>query len=829
MAKELVIKVKVDGKDIDVAKLSIKEFNKQVGDLRKELEGTPIGTSKWKQINGDINELEKGFRKAKDAQQPLLESMGQLEGILGYVGRSIKGVGEAFTLLEMNPIIATLAALAATVKIVTEALGEFKTVSLDVDEATTKMSVALQRFKNNALAPLVDGTKSFIEWSGKMFDKVGIGAGVVDGAVKALDGYSKKIKEIKDNQGALNVELEKDNAFIRKQLELSGETNRPLKERIDYLDKAKKMTTSVFKVNNSIATVEAQQTLQKLTNIHAVGEEQVRLTNLIKKGDQESLASAFETLEHIKTIGESEVKEAETKLTRLAQLDEGYANSTRAINRRYFALKNKDKAADVKEENEFDRINREIKYKTEEAGVKNEYEKVRNTTKIEEEKLYDEIIKNKKLKDDEKIELVNKYNAYVVKKEAETADKIDKLEIEEFDKSLKRIQEGDTEEIKLANIKYETYKALYGEEDKRTIEALNNRYNIEENLLKKELNILYDRQSAGYNLTQDELAQIDKIKKALEALGLLKQKSAQTDLINADNKRKEELDHDLQFLKIKGENLLKGSEAYYQNKLDIVNVGEQRELAALQKSYDEGKIKLAQFEADKTAITDAATAQRKKLKEMEVGDYAQAAGKLIGTIGSIYNAQADGLSKEAETSEEAFNTRKQFQLQGAKMAAAAGLINIWSAPWTLDPLIEWPLRIGESVLLGITTSNQIDAINATKFTGGGAGLAPTALGKEYATGGLIQGPSHSGGGVPIVAEGGEAIMTRGAVTMFAPLLSQLNQLGGGTSFKQNIATGQAFNDAPAKPEEVIMKTYVVSQELTTQAEKSARLKNLSTL
>ena len=75
-------------------------------------------------------------------------------------------------------------------------------------------------------------------------------------------------------------------------------------------------------------------------------------------------------------------------------------------------------------------------------------------------------------------------------------------------------------------------------------------------------------------------------------------------------------------------------------------------------------------------------------------------------------------------------------------------------------------------------------------------------------------------------------MTRGAVTMFAPLLSTLNQMGGGTSFTSG-ASGQSSYDSPTTngslSEPMIMKTYVVSNELTTEAEKQARLKDLSTL
>ena len=101
-------------------------------------------------------------------------------------------------------------------------------------------------------------------------------------------------------------------------------------------------------------------------------------------------------------------------------------------------------------------------------------------------------------------------------------------------------------------------------------------------------------------------------------------------------------------------------------------------------------------------------------------------------------------------------------------------------------------------------------------------------------GGLIGGRRHAQGGTLIEAEKGEAIMTRGAVTMFAPLLSTLNQMGGGTSFSKG-ASGQAGYDNPivTQPSQeqspIIVKSYVVSSDMTSAQEKNARLKDLSTL
>jgi len=148
------------------------------------------------------------------------------------------------------------------------------------------------------------------------------------------------------------------------------------------------------------------------------------------------------------------------------------------------------------------------------------------------------------------------------------------------------------------------------------------------------------------------------------------------------------------------------------------------------------------------------------------------------------------------------------------------------------------IAAGAAIALGIANINKIKS-QQYEGAGGGAGAAAEApkpaqanYGQNYGDGGMIDGPRHAGGGVMINAEGGEAVMTRGAVTMFAPLLSALNVAGGGTSFSKG-AIGQAGYDNPRVSETMaqpqIVKTYVVSSDLTNEAEKQARLKDLSTL
>lgn len=146
-----------------------------------------------------------------------------------------------------------------------------------------------------------------------------------------------------------------------------------------------------------------------------------------------------------------------------------------------------------------------------------------------------------------------------------------------------------------------------------------------------------------------------------------------------------------------------------------------------------------------------------------------------------------------------------------------------------------PMLIGYAAQAAAIFSAIKSAVSGAKgaaASGGQTSSAPTMQNTAaYAEGGMINGPLHAGGGVMINAEGGEAVMTRGAVTMFGPLLSQLNQAGGGTSFGNMIGTGQSRNDNPqsSQSEQMIIKTYVVENELTTSQHRQARLKDLSTL
>jgi hypothetical protein len=85
-----------------------------------------------------------------------------------------------------------------------------------------------------------------------------------------------------------------------------------------------------------------------------------------------------------------------------------------------------------------------------------------------------------------------------------------------------------------------------------------------------------------------------------------------------------------------------------------------------------------------------------------------------------------------------------------------------------------PIGAASLALVGAQTAAQVGIINSQKFEDGG----------------VLSGASHADGGIPFTvggvggfeAEGGEAIINKRSTAMFAPLLSAINQAGGGVSF-----------------------------------------------
>jgi hypothetical protein len=228
--------------------------------------------------------------------------------------------------------------------------------------------------------------------------------------------------------------------------------------------------------------------------------------------------------------------------------------------------------------------------------------------------------------------------------------------------------------------------------------------------------------------------------------------------------------------------------------------------------------------------------------------------QIVADFGALLNNIADQLMAAAQgRDEQQFKNAKKLAIAAITIEKAAAIGQIvantgianakavaaspltFGQPWVAINTVSAALAIASTIAAGI---QQISQINSAEFQKagdvgtGGKGGGPN-YGRNYEEGGLIGGKRHAQGGTLIEAEQGEAIMTRGAVTMFGPMLSMMNQMGGGTAFGTNVMTTSydyPNSNRPADNQsQAIIKTYVVEGELTTAQQRQARLKDLSTL
>lgn len=367
------------------------------------------------------------------------------------------------------------------------------------------------------------------------------------------------------------------------------------------------------------------------------------------------------------------------------------------------------------------------------------------------------------------------------------------------------------------------------------------------------------------------------------------QKLDDDDAQNKRDKNLKRLDDELKFLQIRGEALREGTKSFFDNQRALLKAAEKKELADLEDRGIKEKLTIEQIEAEKLNIKKKYLKASKDIATQELQAILQAAQATLGVaqtiaqdIGKVAQIEQqvameeatkryikqNELDKKTITNQEkldaklienkkkfaqeeddikrkAFEENKKIQIAQAIIAtlqSAVGAFSSLIAIPIVGPVLA-PIAAAAALVFGY---KQVAAIKKTQYqsslelsasessggTGGGASCKPN-YGKNYADGGLIGGKRHAQGGTMIEAEQGEAIMTRGAVTQFAPLLSLMNQAGGGTSFNSNLMTTRQDNPILSNPAQeqapLIVKTYVVSQELTTEAHRQARLKNLSTI
>lgn len=201
-----------------------------------------------------------------------------------------------------------------------------------------------------------------------------------------------------------------------------------------------------------------------------------------------------------------------------------------------------------------------------------------------------------------------------------------------------------------------------------------------------------------------------------------------------------------------------------EQKLEFLNSVQQQEGESEQEFLNR-KLQANQEYLDaKKAISD-------KEVEIEQAKY-QAISGIMGGLSSVMDAFGEDskalavMSKGLALAEIAINTGK---------AIAAGVAQAQSVPFPAN-LVAIATTVA-TVLSNIATATQ------------------TVKSAKFATGGLVTGPgTGTSDSIPAQLSYGESVMTARATSMFAPLLSSFNQMGGGVPINVTQTSSQALGE-----------------------------------
>lgn len=310
---------------------------------------------------------------------------------------------------------------------------------------------------------------------------------------------------------------------------------------------------------------------------------------------------------------------------------------------------------------------------------------------------------------------------------------------------------------------YIAFNAAKLEDDKRlTAEKLANQLKYFDDLQKLQIaNNTAELEKALLGQTEEEKVQIRK-KFAIQ----------EQEIVNQTNAKKRELTGEYNQQIAEDEKLIRATE-FQQKLMELEANGateyemqraqaeEQRtlDLAALEEQRAKELIDIELFTAKKRLIETQSAEAQKQITEAETDARLTQYSDMFGGVAKLLGENT-AAGKAAGIAQATINTYQ-------------GVSDVWKTPSTLpEPFATAAKVVSTGVVLasGLGAVKRITAVQTPKA----------------ARGMLINGPSHSGGGVPIStpggmieAEGGEPILTKKAFQMFPRLISDINVAGGG--------------------------------------------------
>ena len=758
------------------------EHAKSTKKAKKHLEELQLSLKFAEEESGNLNSSVLGFVTAGNpwamTAVNMVKQLGSVRNGFVLVKTGAQMLGKQFVALMANPIVAFLALIATGISILVKGIKGSEDNMNRWRVAMAPLGVALD-FISNLITGLASGILTVIETGGKLLGWIGKMCESIPILGEAFQEQNQKIQERVELQKS-QIEYEQK---TRAEVVKSAEREKAISElRAKVTDKEKYSAKERKGALEEAIKLEREQADEK---------KQLAELNLKNLELEASLAE---------NDAEMNNKLAEAKAA-VIRADIDYNNKIREMNAQRSELNNQivteektktdaaKKAAEdaIKIRKEKDDKEIEAIRQAEDAMlslIKDGIEKQRRQIILSYNREIEDL--KKKLKEEKNLTQKAKdaINQTIKAKEQERINELQKLSDEEVQKNI----EKETKRISLllATVKkgseaeYQLKLQQLMKQEEAELAAANSEIaSVEE----REATKLAIRQK--YNLLNDELMESHDnsvIQKQQKVLKL----EFETKIAAAGN-------DEVQVLQLKMEQKRVELESIQQLEGESIQEFNLRKLQA-QNEYNDSK----------QSLTD-------KEVEIEQTKY-QAVESIVGGLGSLTetlgekNTTFAKLSKVLALGEIAVNTGK---------AIAAGVAQAQSVPFP-----------GNMAAIATTIATVLANIaTATK----------TVKSAKFAKGGDVVGPgSGTSDSIPAMLSNGESVMTAAATSMFSPMLSAFNQMGGGIPINATISNNQTLGEdmlakAVAKGMAMAPSPVLSVEEYTTVSNRVKYLENLGSV
>lgn len=470
-------------------------------------------------------------------------------------------------------------------------------------------------------------------------------------------------------------------------------------------------------------------------------------------------------------------------------------------------------------------------------------------------KVFDNLLVQAKKYGIDTASITTAYNEQVAKINKTFSDKENEEAQKAFDLKLKKQLDGDKLILDQLRANLEQSKVIYGENTIEVRKAQDDIFKAQEQGLRNEQALLEGKKQ----LTDAERLRLEQIK--------LDQQNLTTSIV-AENQKRIKSDKDVATKKIDDARKVLDDEKKISDErfnaelqsagmnLELQNEILQQKLVAdeeyfnqLEILYKGNKEKLDEIDRTRLANQVAISQQEEQIRQKQVALQLQATDAVINALGAETAAgRAALIAKQFILAKElvleikrtiAFSKSALIQSK-VSLAAGAAKTAAVGFPQNIPLLILFAAQAVSIIKTVIDATKMSKDIGAD--TGGGGGQIPSGTQvprpRGLAAGGMISGAGGPKSDlIPAMLSNGESVINAQSTSMFRPLLSSINAIGGGRRFAEGGLSVAGFSQDQSlqqlqtmmNTQQVPIKTYVVASDMSNQQMLDRNIKDRSTL